>query len=706
MYNPGYQAPSPYATNPSRPPPLRVKLSNKEKGIYSALFQRADPESSGKVDGSTAVEFFRKSGLPNNVLRDVWNISVPNGEGFLDRERFYVALRLIALAQQGKPCTTEAIMSNIEADVPTLSFQNSPSDSVEVFEIAPEERAKFESIFNNNCGQKGFLTGLEARSLFERTGVGIDDLARIWGMADPRDTGQLTRNQFVVAMQLIVKVRQRVRIPDVLPASLQAILNGPVSAAMPPPAPKPEPFGEFGGVPPSNPSGYGVPNPPNFPGNPPAGPSYNFTTNINPSGFNANPGSGFAGSQQPQPAFNTGFGNNPAFATGPPAAPSFGVNPSPNPVAKRPEPQQPAKRMDAFDDFGEAPGFMSPPKPALEVRPPAPIKPSVSPRMEPSEPPMMPPKPQWKPEEVKKEPAFGFDEPAKPPVEIRAKPSGEDPVMKELLKSVRTIEARMEDLTDQIEDLKKDYKSVKESLIRVEEITKDGKKQRDLTIAMVEEVLKEARNSHSEGPDNSKLLTKQITEGVNAMAGFKSQCEETLKQHQMVSAYMQQFFQQIAALQARGPPQRQQQAGVEAPPVRQQMPEQRPQMEMRPDPPPVKPVEIRAVPQIVEPVLAPQKPVEEVKFPVNSSKQSPFNTGNVEPRSRPKQQSGEFNFDEPKQASSGFDFSPVEQKGRQPPLVPKIKKDDFDFESPPKDSKPGFDFDFDEGNKKKSDFDF
>ncbi len=59
-----------------------------------------------------AAEFFRKSSLPVDMLRDVWSLSTPNGEAFLDRERFYVAMRLIALAQHGKPATAESMANN------------------------------------------------------------------------------------------------------------------------------------------------------------------------------------------------------------------------------------------------------------------------------------------------------------------------------------------------------------------------------------------------------------------------------------------------------------------------------------------------------------------------------------------------------------------------------------------------------------------
>lgn len=743
MYGQGFQAHSQFATNPPpRPTALRVKLTNRERGLYSSLFQRADPESTGKVEGRVAAEFFRKSALPVDVLREVWNLSVPNGEGFLDRDRFYVAMRLIALGQQGKPITAESIVNNVEVDLPQFTFQSAVPETAESFEISAEDKAKFESIFNNNSGGRSSLTGLEARTLLERTGVSLEDLARIWGMADPRDTGQLTRNQFVVAMQLIVKVRQRVRLPDVLPACLQAVLAEPLTAQQPP-APKSEPFAEFQAFaagPPasagfgvnlpanqSGPAGFGMNSPANQPGfgmnlpaSQPGAVSFGMNPPANQPGFGVNP----AG-----PSYAANYSSNSSFATSPPAPV--------NPPAKKPVPDPP-KRAEAFDGFGDPGSFNPPPK--LSQEPSFAKPPARDPAPSFAEPPeMAPPK---RKAEAKKEPAFGFDDAPMQP-EPRAKAanlSAEDPIIKELLKTIRTLEARMEDLTDQLAELKTDSAQMKEALKRAEDVAKEGKKQQDQTLAAVDSVFKEVRSSRQSSLDSTeqaKALNSQIAESAAAMAGFKSQCEETLKQHQMVSMSIQAFFQQIATLQARGQPGKPQTV-PEAP--RQEPPRQ---VEQRPPPPP-EPVR-QLPPQLadprpqMEPMRAERQPVapprtEEAKQ--SSGKQSPFATGNLDagfdvPRTRSKPLNpADFSQEEPRgKAASGFDFGLPEQRPRnaappkdfafdesfKPPA--KSKNGDFDFESPPKDAKSGFDFEFDGGkaedkgfgferSKKNSDFDF
>ena len=93
------------------PPPkqrLQVKISNEERGFYSAMLSQADPSGSNKISGREAVEFFTRSGLPKPQLKEIWEIASFNGET-LDRDEFYVALKLISYAQNGIPPTEMSI---------------------------------------------------------------------------------------------------------------------------------------------------------------------------------------------------------------------------------------------------------------------------------------------------------------------------------------------------------------------------------------------------------------------------------------------------------------------------------------------------------------------------------------------------------------------------------------------------------------------
>ena len=62
------------------------------------MLSKVDPEGMSKVQGKEAVEFLKKSGIGPEMLRNIWNISAKTNLSFLDRDEFYIALRLIAYA--------------------------------------------------------------------------------------------------------------------------------------------------------------------------------------------------------------------------------------------------------------------------------------------------------------------------------------------------------------------------------------------------------------------------------------------------------------------------------------------------------------------------------------------------------------------------------------------------------------------------------
>lgn len=232
-----------YSTGPSRP--ARVRLTTQETASFPAFFARADPGKTGRVEGKAAVEFFSRSGLPLGVLKEVWDLAAA-GQRFLDRERFFVAMRLIALAQQGHPVTNESLQSVQEVNLPQLDLGGAPpAPSVpDQFSLSPAEQQRFEQLFATQTQGKATLGKPEAKSLFDKAGVSPSELTRVWSLTDPQNSGVLSKNQFLVAMQLLVKAKNGVRLPDSLPASLAALVAaqvrpGPSQPAAPQPvAPK------------------------------------------------------------------------------------------------------------------------------------------------------------------------------------------------------------------------------------------------------------------------------------------------------------------------------------------------------------------------------------------------------------------------------------------------------------------------------------
>uniref|UniRef100_A0A2L2YST9 Epidermal growth factor receptor substrate 15-like 1 n=1 Tax=Parasteatoda tepidariorum TaxID=114398 RepID=A0A2L2YST9_PARTP len=108
------------------PSPSQVARSH--TALYEALYRQVDPAETDCVSAAEAAAFLKCSGLPDVILSKIWDLSDPQGKGFLDKKGFYVALKLIALHQNGNDIT----LSNMSLDIPppqlqTLSGRNSPA---------------------------------------------------------------------------------------------------------------------------------------------------------------------------------------------------------------------------------------------------------------------------------------------------------------------------------------------------------------------------------------------------------------------------------------------------------------------------------------------------------------------------------------------------------------------------------------------------
>ena len=75
---------------------LKLKLSDQERGFYSNIFNQVNPEGKRELPSKTVVQFLMTSGLEIQKLKEVWTIAAKTSNDYLEREEFYVALRLVA----------------------------------------------------------------------------------------------------------------------------------------------------------------------------------------------------------------------------------------------------------------------------------------------------------------------------------------------------------------------------------------------------------------------------------------------------------------------------------------------------------------------------------------------------------------------------------------------------------------------------------
>ena len=84
-----------------------------------------DNNNQGRILGKPAANFMKTSGLDKSTLKQIWLIAAQNSNTQIDKEEFFVALRLIALAQNNMPISAEVIdMNNPVPPLPKFNLNN------------------------------------------------------------------------------------------------------------------------------------------------------------------------------------------------------------------------------------------------------------------------------------------------------------------------------------------------------------------------------------------------------------------------------------------------------------------------------------------------------------------------------------------------------------------------------------------------------
>ncbi|KAF2183796.1 hypothetical protein K469DRAFT_667491 [Zopfia rhizophila CBS 207.26] len=287
-------APAPPSTFSPPPPaglqpqmsggPIRVPpLSPEKASEYASLFEKSGAQN-GILSGENAKQIFEKARLPNETLGRIWNLADTEQRGALGVTEFIIAMHLLA------SCKTGAMKSppnNLPAGlyeaasrrgpVPPPPGRQRPEDPVPPIQrqfseagpqrnqspmgrppygtppqstqptgnnwlISAQDKASYDNLFNKvDTVGRGFITGEQAVQFFSDSGLPEDILAGIWDLADINSEGQLSRDEFAVAMYLI---RQQRKPGITLPATLPPNLVPPSmrdQARPPPPAAAPAP---------------------------------------------------------------------------------------------------------------------------------------------------------------------------------------------------------------------------------------------------------------------------------------------------------------------------------------------------------------------------------------------------------------------------------------------------------------------------------
>nr|XP_046264789.1 epidermal growth factor receptor substrate 15-like 1 isoform X2 [Scatophagus argus] len=263
-----------------------------EKGKFEGIFSSLSPVN-GLLSGDKVKPILINSKLPLDILGKIWDLSDVDKDGHLDKDEFTVAMHLVYRAMDKEPVPTtlptslippskrkkfagalpgavavlpalsglmagpaplkESLRSTPPLSSSTLntktvnlspkhSFKSSsPSQPAVNWVVPVADREGYDDMFKKiDTDNDGLINGTEVIEIFMQSSLSQTMLAQIWGLADTKQTGKLTREQFSLAMHLIQQKTTKgidppsALTPDMIPPSERTAASaaGPNYAAL------------------------------------------------------------------------------------------------------------------------------------------------------------------------------------------------------------------------------------------------------------------------------------------------------------------------------------------------------------------------------------------------------------------------------------------------------------------------------------------
>ncbi|XP_063537307.1 ralBP1-associated Eps domain-containing protein 1 [Cydia strobilella] len=137
-----------------------LNLTETEMRYFGDLFLCCDEESNGKIPILKATELFRSSNVPNDILKQIMDISVaPSNSASLNhmnRKQFYSTLKLIAAHQTNVALKPELLSTPLDLPLPRFTWALNSEASADLIQLSnsPKEQhiPKRERNFSSNIG--------------------------------------------------------------------------------------------------------------------------------------------------------------------------------------------------------------------------------------------------------------------------------------------------------------------------------------------------------------------------------------------------------------------------------------------------------------------------------------------------------------------------------------------------------------------------
>lgn len=178
------------------------------------------------VQGAQVVELMqRATKVSKSQLRTIWQLADHRQEGSLNRDEFFIALRLLALAQRGAELSMKGLRNFVGIQLipelrpkkvdpppppapvadPLANIGRTPSFS---WLVPVELISRYDKFFDGlDADRRGIIDGKQGFTFFSKSGLPRPTLRHIWQLADITVDGMLDREEFRQAMHLVTSVK-------------------------------------------------------------------------------------------------------------------------------------------------------------------------------------------------------------------------------------------------------------------------------------------------------------------------------------------------------------------------------------------------------------------------------------------------------------------------------------------------------------------
>jgi len=185
----------------------KLALTEGQHEAYCQLWDDADADGSGFIGAKEAVAFFQRSKLPLKALKAIWSLadrSAPKGR--LSVNEFFMALKLIALAQNKQPVGLESLTEScplpVMASPVAAAGQHAGVQVTALLNLSEDDAAVYHQLWVEADPVDNAVVATSAVGFLKSSRLPTQDLRRIWALTAGKKPA-LGKDDFFAALKLV-----------------------------------------------------------------------------------------------------------------------------------------------------------------------------------------------------------------------------------------------------------------------------------------------------------------------------------------------------------------------------------------------------------------------------------------------------------------------------------------------------------------------